>query len=82
MVDLVTIFRSVLFFMMILSLGIGTQIATVTTVVTTVTDSSATMYRFRTLVTVAISVGGFLLGLPLCLGSGMYLLQVRISLVG
>jgi len=67
---------SVLFFMMILSLGIGTQIATVTTVVTTVTDSSPLLYRFRTLVTVAISVGGFLLGLPLCLGSGMYLLQL------
>ena len=62
--------------MMILSLGIGTQIATVTTVVTTVTDSSQFLYRYRTLVTVFISVGGFLLGLPLCLSSGMYLLQV------
>lgn len=67
---------SILFFMMVLSLGIGTQIATVTTVVTTITDSSPRLYRLRTLVTIGISVGGFLMGLPLCLGSGMYILQL------
>lgn len=67
---------SILFFLMILSLGIGTQIATVTTIVTTATDSSPLLYKYRLQVTIGISIMGFLLGLPLCSGAGMYILQL------
>jgi len=67
---------SVLFFLMIICLGIGTQIATVTTIVTTVTDASKILLRHKTIVTIFVCLGGFVVGLPLCSGLGMYLLQL------
>merc|ERR1719369_1834523 len=64
---------SVLFFLMIICLGIGTQIATVTT---TVTDASKVLLRHKSIVTIFVCLGGFVVGLPLCSGLGMYLLQL------
>jgi len=67
---------SVLFFAMILTLGIGTQIAIVTTVVSTIIDSSVKLMSRRLETTILFCVVGFLIGLPLCSGAGMYILQL------
>jgi len=67
---------SILFFSMILTLGIGTQIAIVTTVVSTIIDSSYRLLSRRLETTIALCIFGFLLGLPLCSGAGMYILQL------
>jgi len=69
-------FWSILFFSMILTLGIGTQIAIVTTVVSTIMDSSVKLMSRRLETTVLFCVVGFLIGLPLCSGAGMYILQL------
>lgn len=67
---------SVLFFAMILTLGIGTQIAIVTTVVSAIVDSSPKLVARRLQVTVVFCIVGFLLGIPLCTGGGVYILQL------
>ena len=53
---------SILFFAMILTLGVGTQIAIVTTVVSAIVDSSPKLVARRLLVTFFFCIGGFLLG--------------------
>ena len=53
---------SILFFAMILTLGIGTQIAIVTTVVSAIVDSSPKLVARRLIVTGVFCVAGFLLG--------------------
>lgn len=67
---------SILFFAMILTLGVGTQIAIVTTVVSAIVDSSPKLVARRLLVTFFFCIGGFLLGIPLCTGGGVYILQL------
>lgn len=67
---------SILFFSMILTLGVGTQIAIVTTVVSTIIDSSPKLLARRLETTIAFCVIAFLIGLPLCSGAGMYILQL------
>jgi len=69
-------FWSILFFAMILTLGIGTQIAIVTTVVSTIIDSSVKLMSRRLETTILFCVVGFFIGLPLCSGAGMYILQL------
>ncbi|XP_069115309.1 sodium- and chloride-dependent glycine transporter 2-like [Argopecten irradians] len=70
---------SILFFAMLITLGLGTQIATVTTVHTTLLDQFPGMFRRgkrRILLLLGISVGCFLVGLPFCTEGGMYVLQL------
>ncbi|KAL3886790.1 hypothetical protein ACJMK2_026762 [Sinanodonta woodiana] len=71
---------SVLFFLMLVTLGFGTQIATVTTVNTTLQDQFPAMFRknqkrkFALLVCICIFC--FLIGLIFCSQGGMYILQL------
>jgi len=67
---------SILFFTMILTLGIGSQIAIVTTVISTIVDSSPVLLNRRLQCTAALCIFAFLIGLPLCSGAGMYILQL------
>lgn len=67
---------SILFFTMILTLGIGSQIAIVTTVISTIVDSSPLLLNRRLPCTAALCGFAFLIGLPLCSGAGMYILQL------
>ncbi|XP_060076986.1 sodium- and chloride-dependent glycine transporter 1-like [Ylistrum balloti] len=70
---------SILFFAMLITLGLGTQIATVTTVHTTLLDQFPEMFRRghrKLLLLIGISVGCFLVGLPFCTQGGMYVLQL------
>jgi len=67
---------SILFFTMILTLGVGSQIAIVTTVISTIVDSSQLLMDRRLLCTAALCILSFLIGLPLCSGAGMYILQL------
>jgi len=67
---------SILFFTMILTLGIGSQIAIVTTVISTIVDSSPKLLNRRLQCTAALCIFAFLIGLPLCSGAGMYILQL------
>ena len=53
---------SILFFAMIVTLGIGTQIAIVTTVVSAIVDSSAKLVARRLWVTLVFCIVGFLVG--------------------
>ena len=61
---------SILFFTMILTLGIGSQIAIVTTVISTIVDSSPILLNRRLQCTAALCFFAFLIGLPLCSGAG------------
>lgn len=67
---------SILFFAMIVTLGIGTQIAIVTTVVSAIVDSSAKLVARRLWVTLVFCIVGFLVGIPFCTGGGVYILQL------
>jgi len=67
---------SILFFAMILTLGVGTQIAIVTTVVSAIVDSSPLLVARRLIVTLVFCIAGFLIGIPLCTGGGVYILQL------
>ncbi|XP_076110337.1 sodium- and chloride-dependent glycine transporter 1-like [Mytilus galloprovincialis] len=71
---------SVLFFAMLITLGLGTQIATVTTVHTTLMDYWPHVFRVnqrrRMLLLVMIAVSCFLLGLAFCTQGGMFILQL------
>ena len=71
---------SVLFFSMLITLGLGTQIATVTTVHTTLLDVFPHVFRVnerrKTYLLIMVASGSFLLGLVFCTQGGMFILQL------
>ncbi|OAF69062.1 hypothetical protein A3Q56_03189 [Intoshia linei] len=70
---------SCLFFMMLISLGLGTQFSIVSTVHTTIKDLFPLLFESKkksALLMFIICTAGFLLGLPLITQNGMYLFQV------
>ncbi|XP_052805874.1 sodium- and chloride-dependent glycine transporter 1-like [Mya arenaria] len=71
---------SVLFFLMLITLGLGTQISTVTTVHTTLLDQFPHVFRKsqfrRVMLLVGISTFGFIVGLAFATQGGMYILQL------
>ncbi|XP_025100411.1 sodium- and chloride-dependent glycine transporter 1-like isoform X2 [Pomacea canaliculata] len=70
---------SILFFAMLITLGLGTQIATVTTVHTTLIDQFPHVFRQgrRSLILLFIISGScYLMGLAFCAKGGMYVLQL------
>ncbi|XP_074653267.1 sodium-dependent proline transporter-like isoform X2 [Tubulanus polymorphus] len=72
-------FWAIIFFAMLLTLGMGTQFAVVTTVHTTIVDTFHTHLRKgrRSQILLAcICFGCFLLGLTCCSRGGMYMLQL------
>ncbi|KAG1699841.1 Sodium- and chloride-dependent glycine transporter 2 [Nymphon striatum] len=68
---------SFLFFLMLLTLGMGTQFTIVETIVTTITDTFPEKLRQRKpFVLAAVCLGCFTVGLVLCSQGGMYVLQL------
>lgn len=71
---------SVLFFAMLITLGLGTQISTVTTVHTTLLDRFPNLFRKsqkrRLMLLVGISVICYIIGLAFASQGGMYILQL------
>nr|XP_060629337.1 sodium- and chloride-dependent glycine transporter 1 isoform X1 [Anolis sagrei ordinatus] len=65
---------SVLFFFMLILLGLGTQFCLLETLVTAVVDEVGNdwIIRRKTFVTLAVAVVGFLLGVPLTTQAGIY----------
>ncbi|XP_072853618.1 sodium- and chloride-dependent glycine transporter 1 [Pogona vitticeps] len=65
---------SVLFFFMLILLGLGTQFCLLETLVTAIVDEIGNdwIIRWKTLVTLAVAVVGFLLGVPLTTQAGIY----------
>ncbi|XP_014681693.1 PREDICTED: sodium- and chloride-dependent glycine transporter 1-like [Priapulus caudatus] len=68
---------SILFFSMILTLGMGSQFTIMQTVVTTITDGFPHLFRKRKWIVVIGSCSVcYLLGLVLCSRAGMYMIQL------
>ncbi|KAK6173320.1 hypothetical protein SNE40_016794 [Patella caerulea] len=70
---------AVLFFMMLVTLGLGTQIATVTTVHTTLMDRFPTLFsqgKRSVCLLIGIAFVCYLIGLSFCTRGGMYILQL------
>ncbi|KAG9463652.1 hypothetical protein GDO78_021356 [Eleutherodactylus coqui] len=65
---------SILFFFMLILLGLGTQFCLLETLVTAVVDEigSDWIIRWKTIVTLGVAVIGFLLGIPLTTQAGIY----------
>uniref|UniRef100_A0A7M4FH58 Solute carrier family 6 member 9 n=1 Tax=Crocodylus porosus TaxID=8502 RepID=A0A7M4FH58_CROPO len=65
---------SVLFFFMLILLGLGTQFCLLETLVTAIVDEIGNEWilRRKTLVTLGVAVVGFLLGIPLTTQAGIY----------
>ncbi|VDH94760.1 solute carrier family 6 (neurotransmitter transporter, amino acid) member 5/7/9/14 [Mytilus galloprovincialis] len=68
---------SILFFLMIIMLGISTQFVNVETVITAIIDENITLFRRRRIAVLFVVCSSlFLLGLPLTTQSGLYILRV------
>ncbi|XP_060064335.1 uncharacterized protein LOC132544711 [Ylistrum balloti] len=68
---------SLLFFLMIVMLGLSTQFVNIETVITAIIDENITLLRRRRVLIVSLLCGIlFLLGLPLTTQGGMYVLQL------
>ncbi|XP_069088883.1 sodium- and chloride-dependent glycine transporter 1 isoform X1 [Pleurodeles waltl] len=65
---------SVLFFFMLILLGLGTQFCLLETLVTAIVDEIGNdwIIRWKTVVTLGVAVVGFLLGIPLTTQAGIY----------
>ncbi|KAL2097231.1 hypothetical protein ACEWY4_006438 [Coilia grayii] len=65
---------SILFFFMLILLGLGTQFCLLETLVTAIVDEIGTdwIIRNKTVVTLGVAVVGFLLGVPLTTRAGIY----------
>ncbi|XP_077132266.1 sodium- and chloride-dependent glycine transporter 1 isoform X3 [Ranitomeya variabilis] len=65
---------SILFFFMLILLGLGTQFCLLETLVTAIVDEIGNNWiiRWKTVVTLGVAVVGFLLGIPLTTQAGIY----------
>ncbi|XP_073501369.1 sodium- and chloride-dependent glycine transporter 1 [Phyllobates terribilis] len=65
---------SILFFFMLILLGLGTQFCLLETLVTAIVDEIGNdwIIRWKTVVTLGVAVVGFLLGIPLTTQAGIY----------
>ncbi|XP_077306890.1 sodium- and chloride-dependent glycine transporter 1 isoform X1 [Lithobates pipiens] len=65
---------SILFFFMLILLGLGTQFCLLETLVTAIVDEIGNdwIIRWKTVVTLGVAVIGFLLGIPLTTQAGIY----------
>lgn len=73
---------SILFFFMLITLGLDSQFAMVETVLTGCMDQVPRLRKYKTFVIAVICCIFFLLGLPLTCPGGMYLLQLMDNYVG
>ncbi|XP_076450427.1 sodium- and chloride-dependent glycine transporter 1-like isoform X2 [Babylonia areolata] len=67
---------SILFFFMLITLGMGSEFAILETVMTAVQDTFPTLRQKKTWVVLCVSILGFLGGLVICTQGGMYVLQL------
>lgn len=68
---------AILFFFMLMTLGLGTQFTLIETVVTTIVDTWPEKFRHRKPLVLTLTCGGmFLAGLLICTKAGMYILQL------
>ncbi|KAL8589243.1 hypothetical protein ACOMHN_017044 [Nucella lapillus] len=67
---------SILFFFMLITLGMGSEFAILETVMTAVQDTFPSLRQKKTWVVLCVSVLGFLGGLIICTQGGMYVLQL------
>uniref|UniRef100_H2RMJ4 Transporter n=1 Tax=Takifugu rubripes TaxID=31033 RepID=H2RMJ4_TAKRU len=65
---------SLLFFFMLILLGLGTQFCLLETLVTAIVDEIGTdwIIRHKTIITLSVAIVGFLLGIPLTTRAGIY----------
>nr|XP_009943238.1 PREDICTED: sodium- and chloride-dependent glycine transporter 1 [Opisthocomus hoazin] len=72
---------SVLFFFMLILLGLGTEFCLLETLVTAIVDEVGNEWiiRRKTFVTLGVAVAGFLLGVPLTMQAGLYWLSSKVS---
>ncbi|XP_063402684.1 sodium-dependent proline transporter-like [Mytilus trossulus] len=75
-------FWSILFFLMLITLGLDSQFAMLETVLTGVTDQWPHLRQHKTIVILIICSLFFLAGLPLTCPGGIYLLQILDNYVG
>ncbi|KAK2174758.1 hypothetical protein NP493_778g03001 [Ridgeia piscesae] len=75
-------FWAVLFFVMLITLGLDSQFTMLETVLTSIMDQFKAFRRHKTKLTLATCVVLFLLGLPLCTRGGPYLLQLMDTYAG
>ena len=75
-------FWSILFFFMLITLGLDSQFAMLETVLTGVTDQYPELRKQKTWVIMCICIVFFIIGLPLTCPGGIYLLQILDNYVG
>ncbi|CAF1181269.1 unnamed protein product [Adineta steineri] len=63
---------SILFFLMLILLGLDSMFASVETIVAVITDQIHALRRYHTLITLIICISAFGLGLLLCTDAGIY----------
>ncbi|XP_053722264.1 sodium- and chloride-dependent glycine transporter 2 [Synchiropus splendidus] len=70
-------FWAIIFFLMLLTLGLDTMFATIETIVTSVSDEFPKYLRkYKALFTLVCCISFFFLGFPMITESGMYMLQL------
>ncbi|XP_060590649.1 sodium- and chloride-dependent glycine transporter 1-like [Ruditapes philippinarum] len=69
-------FWAIIFFFMLITLGLDSQFATVETVLTGICDSFPDIRKYKSPVIGCICIVSFLLGLPMCTPGGVYILQI------
>ncbi|XP_067651823.1 sodium- and chloride-dependent glycine transporter 1-like [Haliotis asinina] len=67
---------AVLFFLMLIMLGLDTQFGMVENLVAGITDGVPRLRKFRTFVTAGVSIVLFLFGLPITMNGGIYIFQL------
>ncbi|XP_063875977.1 sodium- and chloride-dependent glycine transporter 2-like isoform X5 [Scylla paramamosain] len=67
---------SVLFFLMLINIGFGTQFSTVEAVTTAIVDQFESLRKRKPLVVMGTCISLFLMGLSMCLQGGIYMLEV------
>ncbi|XP_025088378.1 sodium- and chloride-dependent glycine transporter 1-like isoform X2 [Pomacea canaliculata] len=67
---------SILFFVMLITLGMGSEFALLETVMTAVQDTFPHLREKKTWVVLTVCITGFLGGLVICTEGGMYILQL------
>ncbi|CAD5119425.1 DgyrCDS8037 [Dimorphilus gyrociliatus] len=72
----VSTFWSILFFIMLLTLGLDSQFTMMETVITAISDEFKTLRKYKIIFTAFICSLFFLIGLPQCSRGGIYVMQL------
>lgn len=69
-------FWSIIFFIMVLTLGLDSEFATLETIITSLTDSFPKLRKYKSLLIFCLCSSLFLLGLPYCTKAGYYWIEL------